>query len=468
MRIEIKEKHEKVAKDLRTYLQNKGCSIIQEEVKTKNYIADMVGFTISEKGKLTPEVVVEITTTVNPNKQRQLFTISKQFGAKYALLVVLGEEEKKYWFDAVTSLPVEEPTFKSHSRYLLRNEDIENNLFKCFDILRGSLRPFEQIKLVLSMLLVRKYLLDIDNLEHWGNLGKESLTEVLYSASTYYALGKTDKIENISEKALHKLIAEMEQLPPVKEEYPNIFMGFVERLSSRDVGAYATTRKLNDIVTKLISTLNIRSGKAIDLAAGFGFQLFSAMKEVKVDEFIGIEINEEISELTNILRLIGGYVGSKIIVDDGLQIKNDNTYTLVSFEPPIGSVALGNKYIDFKITNEGKRRRIDYSELFIEKAIELAEGKGYIVAVVPEGILFSSSSELVRKLILDKTIVKAVISLPEHIKSPYTGIKLSILVLQKKANENEEGVEFFAGKIDSLEDVDEVAGAFKKWNVKEV
>jgi type I restriction enzyme M protein len=58
---------------------------------------------------------------------------------------------------------------------------------------------------------------------------------------------------------------------------------------------------------------------------------------------------------------------------------------------------------------------------------------GYLCTVIDDGILSNPSDRYVREYVKTRAVVKAVISLPEKtFKSKKTGVKASIILLQKK------------------------------------
>lgn len=70
--------------------------------------------------------------------------------------------------------------------------------------------------------------------------------------------------------------------------------------------------------------------------------------------------------------------------------------------------------------------------LFLERFIQLAKPGGWIVVVIPDGILANSNSHYVREFIANRTKVEAIISLPrDTFKNTGTNAKTSILFLRK-------------------------------------
>jgi type I restriction enzyme M protein len=71
--------------------------------------------------------------------------------------------------------------------------------------------------------------------------------------------------------------------------------------------------------------------------------------------------------------------------------------------------------------------------LFVELILQLLKTDGRAAVIVPEGVLFGSTTAHValRRKLIEQTLIQAVISLPGGVFQPYTGVKTSILVFVK-------------------------------------
>lgn len=71
--------------------------------------------------------------------------------------------------------------------------------------------------------------------------------------------------------------------------------------------------------------------------------------------------------------------------------------------------------------------------LFVDLILQLLKPGGRAAVIVPEGVLFGSSKAhlALRKKLIEKTRLQAVISLPGGVFQPYAGVKTSILVFVK-------------------------------------
>lgn len=71
--------------------------------------------------------------------------------------------------------------------------------------------------------------------------------------------------------------------------------------------------------------------------------------------------------------------------------------------------------------------------LFIELFYSLLQIGGKAAVIVPNGVLFGSSNahQHIRKLLLEKCQLEAVISMPSGVFKPYAGVGTAVLVFTK-------------------------------------
>ncbi|WP_425447861.1 hypothetical protein [Dethiothermospora halolimnae] len=452
---------ENTIKSTEKYLKELGITIIESTSREKENLFTLVGYTIVKEGDKVPEVSACITKEAGIGVQKVLSSKAKENKTNYSLLIIDDKEKSKYWYDSKTMLPIKEPKFESEFPYLIKKEDIETKILSLLNDISTAIRPFTTMELILDTLLIRTYLKDKGELNKWNNIKPSDLIKLLKETKEHYNLNFNEY--EIKEDYLFKIINELKNLPPKSDIYPKVFISVLERANTKDIGMYTTTRNLIDIIKKIIKSINITKGKILDLSSGLAFILMEIKKESIGEKYLGLEINKEISQLSKIVTIISGHNDIDIENTDTLLYDEGEKYDLTFIEPPMGPTTLQDKYKDYDITKNGKRKRIDYSELFIEKAIRLTKEQGHIISIVPEGILSSSKSQITRDLIQNKTFIKGIISLPPHVLRPYSGTKLSVLILQKKRDNLDTPKNFFAGKIENLDDEKKVIDEFEKW-----
>jgi len=87
-------------------------------------------------------------------------------------------------------------------------------------------------------------------------------------------------------------------------------------------------------------------------------------------------------------------------------------------------------------------------DLYLELAVRWLRPSGRIVMLVPEGMLFSANRRGTRRLLIDRTHVTALISLPVGALLPYSNIKTTVMVLDKFPNEG--GDHIFMSSIEEV------------------
>ena len=475
----IKEK--RGVKHSKAHLKSIGCSIVEVEPRSESlnpdltgYVPDLLGYRIDEEGNLNQEVVVEVTSEANPKAQNQLLRYAQKLEANKALLVVVISEEdevkyEKYWFDAETGLPSDEPNLQSYSNYLVKEKDIADRIWEVMDYMRGEARnSYERVTILLKMLFLRRYLKTEDKLDEWNNLKLDQVKKLYEKAKQCYQIEGPELNIN-SNLITEDFVSLFNILPPASKKYIDIFISLIKRNNGiSGLTEASTTKKLKDVLVKLIKPLGIDQGEVIDPAVGLGFILSDVAESTKADGYCGYEINGETTFYSKILSKISSEKEISIKCKDSLTLEEQNQYRLVLMQPPLGGVRgnIRDEYNKFEVVKE-KRGKVRYSELFIEQGINLAEEEGFIVTVVPESILFTKESSFIREEILDRTIVRGILSLPNKILLS-TSVRISVLILQKKSKKLSDGEEFFVGDITNMEKADEVINRFSKWIKKEV
>ncbi|MEC2158010.1 N-6 DNA methylase [Virgibacillus halodenitrificans] len=466
--------------EIKTYLKELGCPIVREDViwrKNNVRTSDLVGYLINEKGEASPQVVVEIklnqATSSIPGIQQRLHAAAESLNCPYALLVI---NEKKYWFDGKTLLPIDEPKLESSKMYLENVEEIEKIFTNFLSDIRRVESQFENTPDTLeslcilgSGLLVRAHLSIKNQMDDWN---VTNFIEKVEEARSFFNVNQESNISNdLILTGYHKLIEHLEGLPPIDPVMGKAFLQVIQSMFSKDgrLGESGTTSHIQKIFKLIISKLDIHGKKAIDLAVGFGSVAFNVVNEIDVESFQGLEKNPRVFEIAKTISIISGLNKIKIFYNDTLLFREDapenrNSYALVTVDPPLASVPnYTAEYVRFSVAQS---RRANVSDFMIEQSLQLAQPGGYIVALVPESTLFSSgSARIVRDLIKQEAIIEGIISLPPHTLKPYTNAKVNIMILRKKSNRNEKAKELFLGRPESVNDIEGVINEFNTWRM---
>lgn len=130
------------------------------------------------------------------------------------------------------------------------------------------------------------------------------------------------------------------------------------------------------------------------------------------------------------------------------ELLKPESYDFVLANPPFtGTVDSGDLEPDTvlfpRVGGSGKKKDnsiTDKSELlFLWLMLDLLQVGGRCAVIIPEGVLFGNTDAHVRlrRELLCEHVVEGVISLPGGVFQPYTGVKTSILIFQKRTKRDE-------------------------------
>ena len=207
--------------------------------------------------------------------------------------------------------------------------------------------------------------------------------------------------------------------------------------SKNDLGEYFTPRH---IVKTMVRLVNPQIGEKIyDPFCGTGGFLIESfrhiynnmartdrnIKELRESTIYGNEITNT-ARITKMNMILAGDGHSNIHMTDSLANPVDGEYDIVLANMPYSQkTKYGNLY-DLPSTN-GDSICVQHCM----KAINSASENGRIALVVPEGFLFRKDLSKAREYILENCQLQSIISLPQGVFLPYTGVKTNIIFATK-------------------------------------
>ncbi|NOD97169.1 N-6 DNA methylase [Ruegeria sp. HKCCD6228] len=155
----------------------------------------------------------------------------------------------------------------------------------------------------------------------------------------------------------------------------------------------------------------------------------------------GYDISPDMVRLSLVNLYLHGFADPKVEEYDTLTSEGKWTETadVILANPPFMSPKGGIKpHTKFQV--QSKRSEV----LFVDYIAEHLTPNGRAAIVVPEGIIFQSQSAYValRKMLVENHLA-AVISLPAGVFNPYSGVKTSILILDRAVVKSSKHVAFF-------------------------
>ncbi len=229
--------------------------------------------------------------------------------------------------------------------------------------------------------------------------------------------------------------------------------------SQGDAGQFRTPRHIIDF---MVEVLRPQKGEVIlDPACGTAGFLISAYKHIlrsnldaqgnstltpdekglMATNFRGYDISPDMVRLSLVNLYLHGFKSPQIVEYDTLTSEDrwNEFADVILANPPFMSPKGGIKpHKRFSI--KAKRSEV----LFVDYMAEHLSPRGRAGIIVPEGIIFQSQTAYkdLRKMLVENSLV-AVISLPAGVFNPYSGVKTSILILDKSLAKKTDKIAFF-------------------------
>lgn len=218
-----------------------------------------------------------------------------------------------------------------------------------------------------------------------------------------------------------------------------------------DAGQFLTPRHIINFIVSIVDPQ--KTDKILDPAVGTSGFLISAYQHIlrqntkegtdkpgsslTIDErkrfannFVGYDIAHDMVRLSLVNMYLHDFPDPKIHEYDtlGNLDKWDDDFDCILTNPPFMTPKGGVKPHK-KFSIQAKRSEV----LFVDYIMEHLNPNGKAGIIVPEGIIFQSANayKALRKMMIDQNYLYAVVSLPAGIFQPYSGVKTSILLMDK-------------------------------------
>ena len=173
------------------------------------------------------------------------------------------------------------------------------------------------------------------------------------------------------------------------------------------------------------------------------------------DMFYGNDMDRTMLRIGAMNMLLHGVENPNISYRDSLSEQNTDKekYTLVLANPPFkGSLDYEAVSADLLKVTKTKKTEL----LFLALFLRILKKGGRAAVIVPDGVLFGSSNahKQIRKEIIEKNKLDAVISMPSGVFKPYAGVSTAVLVFTKTGSGGTDKVWFYDMEADgySLDD----------------
>lgn len=160
--------------------------------------------------------------------------------------------------------------------------------------------------------------------------------------------------------------------------------------------------------------------------------------------FSGFDTDQTMLRIGAMNMMLHGVEAPNIAWQDSLSNDNAhrNEYSLIVANPPFaGNVDKETIAKDLLAISQTTKTEL----LFIAGFIKMLKVGGRCASVVPDGVLFGSSNAhiSIRRELVDSHRLEAVISLPNGVFQPYSGVKTSIIIFTKTGNGGTDSVWFY-------------------------
>ncbi len=159
--------------------------------------------------------------------------------------------------------------------------------------------------------------------------------------------------------------------------------------------------------------------------------LTPAERKKLMEHFTGYDISPDMVRMSLVNMYLHNFTSPKVYEYDTLTSEDrwGDYFDIIMANPPFMSPKGGIKPHK-KFSMQANRSEV----LFVDYIMEhINPTTGRAGVIVPEGIMFKSEAafKALRKLLLDKNYLYAVVSLPAGVFNPYSGVKTSVLLMDK-------------------------------------
>ncbi len=260
---------------------------------------------------------------------------------------------------------------------------------------------------------------------------------------------------------LHDLIQKIDNEFPLEMLDPDTKGDLYEYLLSKmdaagELGQFRTPRHLISFITEMV---NPQIGETVvDPACGTGGFLIASYfnilknnsrpttlrdrwgdllndekrKKLEQSTLYGFDVDQGMIRFARMNLLLHGLEAENVKRKDAIAIEygqeEDRQYDVVLTNPPFAG-RIDKTRIKKDLPIIATKTEI----LFLGHAIQLLKDNGRCGIIVPEGLLFGNTSahKEIRRYLLEKCNLQAVISMPSGAFMPYSGVKTSVLIFQK-------------------------------------
>ena len=191
---------------------------------------------------------------------------------------------------------------------------------------------------------------------------------------------------------------------------------------------------LTDLVRKAEPSKLVVDEDGFERATMSAF-LTEEVKQILEQSMFGFDIDTTMVRLGLMNLMMHGIDEPRIDYKDTLSksFNEDAQYDIIMANPPFtGNIDKGDINASLKLPTTKTEL------LFVERIFTMLKMGGTSAVIVPQGVLFGSGNAFVtlRKMLIEKAELKAVIAMPSGVFKPYAGVSTAILIFTKGGETN--------------------------------
>jgi Type I restriction-modification system methyltransferase subunit len=167
--------------------------------------------------------------------------------------------------------------------------------------------------------------------------------------------------------------------------------------------------------------------------------------------FTGYDTDQTMLRISAMNTMLHGMDNAKIAFNDSLSKNNhdEDLYTVILANPPFKG-SLDHDAVAPSLSTMVDTKKTEL--LFLALFIRMLEAGGRCACIVPDGVLFGNSNAhtKIRKEMIEKHKLNAVISMPSGVFKPYAGVSTAVLVFTKTGSGGTDNVWFYDMKDDGF------------------
>jgi type I restriction enzyme M protein len=376
----------------------------------------------------------------------------------------------------------------------------EDNLLKIFEEIHNyiysneGLSPQQTLEEIIKILFLKiisensetnPFLILQDEINHSNMIPFQSRIVKLFSEikQAYPDLFEPEDRIKLSLTTLIFIVKKLQNISLIKTSQDAKGLAFQKFLTHREKDGMGQFFTPEPVINFCVEIIQPQPGETvIDPACGSGGFLLAVLnyfqtnypeinpKTIISEQLFGLDINKSIARIAKMQLLLERNTNINIFCDNSLEnhhhLIQNNRFDLVLTNPPFGTSGkitninilqqfdLGYKWLttDHKSQKTTQITKGQTAEiLFIERCLQLLKEKGRMGIVLPNGHLENSSLEYLRYYLKQKAKILAIIKLPQETFIPFgTGVKTSLLFLQKETINQSNNYQIFFGKVTKL------------------